>query len=59
MGSFPFVPPPSIVGAYYLQPPDARAIFLHDDLLCNDTCSATGGSITNWGAQTETIHIMF
>ena len=38
-GSFPFVPPPppSLVGAYYLQPPDARAIFLHNDLLCNDT----------------------
>ena len=49
-GSFPFVPPPpSLVGAYYLQPPDARAIFLHNDLLCNDTCSVTGGSITYWG----------
>ena len=48
MGSFPFVPP-SLVGAYYLQPQDARAIFLHDDLLCNDTCSVTGGSITYWG----------
>ena len=42
-GSFPFVPP-SLVGAYYLQPPDARAIFLHNDLLCNDTCSVTGGA---------------
>ena len=41
--------PPSLVGAYYLQPPDARAIFLHNDLLCNDTCSVTGGSITYWG----------
>ena len=47
-GSFPFVPP-SLVGAYYLQPPDARAIFLHNDLLYNDTCSVTGGSITFWG----------
>ena len=47
--------PPSLVGAYYLQPPDARAIFLHNDLLCNDTCSVTGGSITYWGAQTEKI----
>ena len=37
------------MGAYYLQPPDARAIFLHNDLLCNDTCSVTGGSITYWG----------
>ena len=42
-GSFPFVPPPSVVGAYYLHPPDARAIFLQDDLLCNGTCSVTGG----------------
>ena len=41
--------PPSLVGAYYLHPPDARAIFLHDDLLCNGTCSVTGGSITYWG----------
>ena len=47
-GSFPFVPP-SLVGAYYLQPPDARAIFSHNDLLCNGTCSVTGGSITYWG----------
>ena len=41
--------PPSLVGAYYLRPPDARAIFLHNDLPCNDTCSVTGGSITYWG----------
>ena len=27
-------PSPSLVGVYYLHPPDARAIFLHDDLLC-------------------------
>ena len=47
-GSFPFVPP-SLVGAYYLHPPDARAIFLHNDLLCNGTCSVTGGRITYWG----------
>ena len=32
---------PSLVGAYYLHPPDARAIFLHNDftmkwhVLCN------------------------
>ena len=25
-----------------LAPPDARAIFLHKDLLCNGTCSVTG-----------------
>ena len=46
---FRLCPPPSLVGAYYLQPPDPRAIFLHNDLLCNDTCSVTGGSITYWG----------
>ena len=43
--SFPFVAR-SLVGAYYLQPPDARVIILHNDLLCNGTCSATGGRIT-------------
>ena len=48
LGSFPFVTP-SLVGAYYLQPPDKPAKFLHNDLLCNDTCSVTGGSITYWG----------
>ena len=37
-------PPPSLVGAYYLHPPDALAIFLHIVLLCNDTCSVTGGA---------------
>ena len=50
---FRLCPPPSLVGAYYLQPPDARAIFLHNDLLCNDTCSVTGGSITYWGGGTN------
>ena len=35
-------PPPSLVGAYYLQPQDARATFLHNDLLGNDTCFITG-----------------
>ena len=50
-------PPPSLVGAYYLHPPDARAIFLHSNVLCNGTCSVTGGRITYWGggAQTEKI----
>ena len=28
-------PPPSLVDTYYLHPPDARAIFLHIDLLYN------------------------
>ena len=54
VGSFPFVPP-RLLCAYYLQPPDACAIFLHNDLLCKDTCSVTEGSITYWGAQTENI----
>ena len=35
-------PPPSFVRAYYLQPPDARAISLGNDLLYNDSCSVTG-----------------
>ena len=55
---FRLCPPPSLVGAYYLHPPDARAIFLHSDLLCNGACSVTGGRITYWGgggAQTEKI----
>ena len=41
-GTFPFVPP-SLVGAHYLHPPDAREICLHNDLLCYDTCSVTRG----------------
>ena len=53
MGSFPFVPPPQLTGCILFATP-RRAIFLHNDLLCNDTCSVTGGSITYWGgAQTE------
>ena len=37
--------PPRLVGTYYLHPPDARAICLHNDLPCNDnTC------MCNWGA---------
>ena len=45
-------PPPLLVGAYYLQPLDARVKILLDDLLCNDTFSVTGGGgggITYWG----------
>ena len=38
----------------YNTPPDARAIFLLDDL-CNGTCSVTEGSIKYWGAPTEKI----
>ena len=29
--------------AYYLQPPEARAIFLHNNFLRNRTCSVSGG----------------
>ena len=31
------------MGAYYLHSPDARDIVLHNDLLCNGTCSVKGG----------------
>ena len=40
--------PLQLRGAYYLRPPDARAIFLHNDLLCN-----WGGGITYWGGTNE------
>ena len=43
-------PPPGLVGTYYLHPPDARAIFLHNDLLCNSTRSVTGGAYRTRGA---------
>ena len=39
--------PPQLSGRIlfdYLHPPDARVIFLHDDVLCNGTCSVTGGA---------------
>ena len=53
---FPFVPPPpSSVGSYYLQLPDARAIFFNNDLPCNGTCSVTVGRITYGGARTENV----
>ena len=43
-------PPPQLIWRILFAPPDARAIFLHDDLLCNGTCSVTeGGGITYWG----------
>ena len=35
----------SLLGAYYLHN-DARAIFLNNDLLCNDKCSVAGGCMT-------------
>ena len=38
-------PPPQLSGCivFATPRPDARAIFLHNDLLCNGTCSVTGG----------------
>ena len=35
-------PPPPLSGCLLYAAPDARAIFLHSDLLCNGTCSLTG-----------------
>ena len=51
-------PPPRIMGAYYLHHPNAHAIFLGNDLLCNDICSVTGAVGRTGGrgggqAQTE------
>ena len=43
-GSFMFVP--QLIGCILFAPPDAGAIILHNDLICNDTCSVTGVSIT-------------
>ena len=37
-------PPPSFAEAILFAPPDARAIFSHNDLPCNDTCSVNGGA---------------
>ena len=48
---------PQVNGCILFASPDARAVILHNDLLCNYTCSVTGGRITYWGgAQTEKIH---
>ena len=63
VGSFLFVPPASLVGAYYLHPPDARAIFSHYDILCKGTCSAIGGpwrtgGVTN-GKDPKFLHMFF
>ena len=39
------------MGAFYLHPLDAQAVFLHNDLLCNGTCSVTGNAHNVlWGA---------
>ena len=42
-GSFPFVPP-QLSGSILFALPDARAIYLHNDLLFNGTCFVTGGA---------------
>ena len=34
---------PPLNGCTLFGPPDARAIFLYNDQLCNGTCSLTGG----------------
>ena len=60
---FRLCPPHSLVDVYYLQPADARAIFCHNYLPCNDTCSVTGGGggakQTKGEAQTEKIRYFF
>ena len=61
-GSFQFAPPPppKLSGRILFAPPDARVIFLHNDLLCNGTCSvAGGGHNVLGGAQTEKIPNFF
>ena len=39
----------SLSGCILFAPPDARANFLNNDLLCNSTCSVIGCCITYWG----------
>ena len=40
---------PQLCGCILFAPPEARAMFLHNDLPFNDTCSVIGGSTTYWG----------
>ena len=47
-GSFPFLPSPILLGAYYLSHPDAGVISLLNDLTYNNTCSVTWGRIRYW-----------
>ena len=48
---FRLCPPPAYWANIICTPPDARAIFLHNGLLSDDTCSVTGGGgrIIHWG----------
>ena len=41
---FRLCPAPILVGAYYLHPPEARVVFLHNELRCNGMCSVTGSA---------------
>ena len=41
----------SLVSVYYLHPPDERAIFQHNDLLCNGACFVTEGCIKYGGPK--------
>ena len=45
--------PPQLSGRILFAPPEARDIFLHNDMLCNVLCN--WGCITYWrgGAQTK------
>ena len=50
IGSFPY-PVPQFSGRILFAAPDASAIFLHNDLLCNGTCSVTGGAKRTGGTN--------
>ena len=40
---------PPVLLVHTICTPDARAIFLHNDLLCNGSCSVSGGGCTTYG----------
>ena len=48
--------PPQLSGRILFAHPDARAIFLHNDLLCNGTCSITGGAYRTGGHNGKDPH---
>ena len=56
---FCLCPRPSLADPYHLHPLHARAICLHNDLLYDSACSATGGAKRTGGGggggQTENI----
>ena len=57
-GSFPFVPPPSLKGAYYLHPQTQVPYFYIPIYYVMARALLTGGRILYWGeAQTEKIQI--